>query len=1035
MEVDTTPQMSGIRVLSLDAGGASVLSQLLVLQEIMIRLEYDTHPEFELRPADYFHLIGGHGFGGYTIRSSSYDRDRNVGGGESFGLCHLYRFPRPQFSHQATRFNLGKNIAGEGTLCRYQTERLDVFVHTMSSSFGSYRTASHNLDCTLIEAACATMADPLHFLPIDITDKVQKLQFISRALVQKDPTADILREAEVLFKAERRVSLILDLGGGRPTKIPYEQGSTMEEFLNTVLAQSSRTVSCDLALRFQFVMAYVRLELLENVSKAGWEEKESIISDTRAYLSAQNEPNVSDRLDGVVACLSTIQCGSITLGQLTRSANIPVVSNRAPPLSPHFVVRTKAWGLIEHHLLSPAPSFQRILVISGLAGSGKTQLVSYFDQQYHNRFKHVFFIDASTKSSIESTLLACVRSLPEYQQVTIEGAKEYLMKGSHDGSWALIFDNADDPNLHIESYFPSCHHGTIIITTRYRDLGLLANTIHIELEQMDRGEAFEALTRAASSTLPLSASEEENANLLMSELGYLPLALGQAGNYCYTASLTFGGYLSSLRSRRVELLDKRGISSLDRYGKGVYTALSLSYLRLSEPSKHILHLLSFFHPASIESSVLATACRMDFLDPIKYMPRDERHAIILRRLSELLLFDGEWNEWRILEMFRDLVSSSLVAIKAEAQGFILRFHPLVSDWARDILSPQDFEIYHKMATCVLSSAAGSRDISLKQALQPHILKLVQRDSSHETMHANDLGSFAPILRDYTHYKLAVPMYARLQEILRYNGVSDGDQRMLNVKSALATTYYRWGDYERAEDLGNSVLRETTALLGERHADTISAMEDLLPVTIDQGHWRQGLSLICRALKMRIELFGEDSLETITAQAKVARIYALLWRLPEAEKLETLVLEKRRTLLGPDHPETLRAMSNLAATCRLKKDYLRAESLGIGSLEGRKRVLGDDHHDTVRSAINLSDTYIFQGKWEMAEPQVVYAYEARRKLVGRDNMETFDAAERLHRVYLNTNRIQEASQLRAELESSKMAKEAVSKGIFPRSPMK
>ena len=38
-------------------------------------------------------------------------------------------------------------------------------------------------------------------------------------------------------------------------------------------------------------------------------------------------------------------------------------------------------------------------------------------------------------------------------------------------NWHLVFDNLDDPDLvDIEEYIPVCNHGTVIITSRRRDL-------------------------------------------------------------------------------------------------------------------------------------------------------------------------------------------------------------------------------------------------------------------------------------------------------------------------------------------------------------------------------------------------------------------------------------------------------------------------------------------------------------------------------------------------------------------------------------
>ena len=39
-----------------------------------------------------------------------------------------------------------------------------------------------------------------------------------------------------------------------------------------------------------------------------------------------------------------------------------------------------------------------------------------------------------------------------------------------DRNWLLVFDNADNVDLNLKQYFPSCSSGNILITTRNREL-------------------------------------------------------------------------------------------------------------------------------------------------------------------------------------------------------------------------------------------------------------------------------------------------------------------------------------------------------------------------------------------------------------------------------------------------------------------------------------------------------------------------------------------------------------------------------------
>jgi len=51
-----------------DGGGIRGLSELLILQEIMSRIQHDEKLADVPRPCDYFDLIGGTSTGGYVLR-------------------------------------------------------------------------------------------------------------------------------------------------------------------------------------------------------------------------------------------------------------------------------------------------------------------------------------------------------------------------------------------------------------------------------------------------------------------------------------------------------------------------------------------------------------------------------------------------------------------------------------------------------------------------------------------------------------------------------------------------------------------------------------------------------------------------------------------------------------------------------------------------------------------------------------------------------------------------------------------------------
>lgn len=124
--------------------------------------------------------------------------------------------------------------------------------------------------------------------------------------------------------------------------------------------------------------------------------------------------------------------------------------------------------LTDRHIAS-----RHVLILGGIGGVGKTQLAIAFAKKSSILFTSVFWINATTETSLKScfTQLANrIRSLDDSGRM--EGTHDHglvsnwLSQPGND-QWLLIFDNYDDPDQYdIREFYPMASHGSIIITTR-----------------------------------------------------------------------------------------------------------------------------------------------------------------------------------------------------------------------------------------------------------------------------------------------------------------------------------------------------------------------------------------------------------------------------------------------------------------------------------------------------------------------------------------------------------------------------------------
>jgi len=88
-----------------------------------------------------------------------------------------------------------------------------------------------------------------------------------------------------------------------------------------------------------------------------------------------------------------------------------------------------------------------------------------------HRFSDIFCIDATNQQTLEADLAAIT---PANVEQSVDACK-YWLATKYTQNWLLFFDNADDVQLNLGTYFPKCKFGNILITTRNPGLRIHAD--------------------------------------------------------------------------------------------------------------------------------------------------------------------------------------------------------------------------------------------------------------------------------------------------------------------------------------------------------------------------------------------------------------------------------------------------------------------------------------------------------------------------------------------------------------------------------
>ncbi|KIM28907.1 hypothetical protein M408DRAFT_52045, partial [Serendipita vermifera MAFF 305830] len=131
---------------------------------------------------------------------------------------------------------------------------------THPHAFRTYLARGSNLDATVVEALCATMAIQSYFLPVKIGPPKRQISFVGGAIGANNPIRLLLEEAGNVYGKNRRVAQILSLGCGIPHVLSV--GSYNKPDLDRTLremAADCETVANELSARLLNIDVYVRL--------------------------------------------------------------------------------------------------------------------------------------------------------------------------------------------------------------------------------------------------------------------------------------------------------------------------------------------------------------------------------------------------------------------------------------------------------------------------------------------------------------------------------------------------------------------------------------------------------------------------------------------------------------------------------------------------------------------------------------------------------------------------------------------------------
>jgi hypothetical protein len=259
--------------------------------------------------------------------------------------------------------------------------------------------------------------------------------------------------------------------------------------------------------------------------------------------------------------------------------------------------------------LKPGGTAAVTQVLRGAGGVGKTTLAVEYAYQQRGLFDAVWWVRAEQPATLISDLaeLGAALRLAEASQpdqhLTALAVRRWL--ADHD-RWLLVLDNAAAPESpsglraplgRLVDLLPQVVHGQVLVTSRDAHWDHHATLAELEVFTPDEAVAF-LLARSGS-------DEETAATEIAGLLGWLPLALEQAGAYVRETQLSLRGYQTRLEQAPSKLLRRGAPRDRDPADTVATTwQLSLEQVSAVPGATTLLEVCAFLAPDDIPRTLL-----------------------------------------------------------------------------------------------------------------------------------------------------------------------------------------------------------------------------------------------------------------------------------------------------------------------------------------------------------------------------------------------------------------------------------------------
>ena len=645
--------------------------------------------------------------------------------------------------------------------------------------------------------------------------------------------------------------------------------------------------------------------------------------------------------------------------------------------NPHFTGRQDVIERI-YNTFEQKDALALTQAIAGLGGVGKTQVVLEYTYRYGYKYDRIWWINAETEETIFASFqdFAMKNEIIDKEikdsKIIIEAVRNWMQKHNN---WLFVYDNAEEfdssDGRKLKDYLPqqSAERRHVLITSRSKNWSHLATVINLEVFSLE--EASEFLTRR---TRLLRC---ENQDELVKKLGYLSLALEQAGAYiCNNGDCDYKEYLILLDEYRLELFEDSPDTITN---KSIHATWDISFKKITnESSKELLNLCAFLAPNNIRCEWFTTTSEV--------LPES------LREISS--------NKLKYNKAIAELTKYSLVDRKDDS----LSIHRLVQEVVRDNLKQEQpvwrnycINILNKLCYDDFSTAESRANFLI---LAPHIDSVINgiNDDDTNEEEVSELYFFSGKgFYELADYHQSLKWYVK--ELNIYEKVLGKEHlSTANSYNNMALVYMAQGDYKHALEYYGIASNICEKFLGLGHQSTAATYNNMAEVYCAQGNYDHALEYYKKALNICEKVLSKEHPNIATTYDNMAVVYQKQADYEHALEYNKKALYIREKALGNEHPETAETYSNMAVIYRLQADYDQSLEYNKKALNIREKVFGKEHPQTANTYNNMALVYQDKGDNNSALEYSLKTLKICEKTLGKEHPHTATTYNNLAFIY-------------------------------------